>query len=165
MNLPSPPEKVQGTGNQPDNRSDNQSDDESDEESDGESESHSDSGNGDEPSPTEDGSQPELEEYNDPENEAPETASDAPDQACRNVGMENTCVSGNFIKVPQISEQLNKAGVKRTVALHSTSECKAVKRTRSPSADAVSDKDQNLVADESKTRPKGSPKHKLLKVC
>lgn len=177
MNLPSPPKKVPGAGKKPDNRSDDESDDESenesedesddksDDESDGESESRPDSGKEDEPSPAEDESQLKLEEDSDSEEEAPETASEASDQACCNVGMEITGVSDNFNQVPQISDQPNKAEVKITVALRSTSENKAVKRTRSPSADAVSDKDQSLVADESKTRPEGSPKHKRLKVC
>lgn len=176
MNLPSPPEKVPGAGNKPDNRSDDESDDESenksedesddksDDESDGESESRPDSGKEDEPSPAEDESQLKLEEDSDSEEEAPETASEASDQCC-NVGMEITGVSDNFNQVPQISDQSNKAEVKITVALRSTSENKAVKRTRSPSAEAVSVKDQSLVADENKTRPEGSPKHKRLKVC
>lgn len=177
MDLPSPPEKVPGAGNKPDNRSDDESDDESenesedesddksDDESDGESESGPDSGKEDEPSPAEDESQLKLEEDSDSEEEAPETASEASDQACCNVGMEITGVSDNFNQVPQVSDESNKAEVKITVALRSTSENKAVKRTRSPSAEAVSDKDQSLVADESKTRPEGSPKHKRLKVC
>lgn len=169
MNLPSPPEKVPGAGKKPDNRSDDESDDESDDksddESDGESESRPDSGKEDEPSPAEDESELKLEEDSDSEEEAPETASEASDQDCCNVGMEITGVSDNFNQVPQISDQSNKAEVKITGALHSTSENKAVKRKRGSSAEAVFDKDQSLVADECKTRPEGSPKHKRLKVC
>lgn len=174
MNLPSPPEKLPEAGNKPDNRSDNESDDESEDESDdkpgdkpsdkpgdesgGESEIRSDSGKEDEPGPAEDVSQLKLEEDSDFEEEAPETANEASDQACCNVEMEVTGVSGNLNQVPHISDKSNKAEAKITVALSSTSESKAVKRTRSPS-------DQSLVADESKTNPKESPKHKRPKVC
>lgn len=157
MSLSSPPDKVPGAGNQPDKRSDD--------ELHGESKGRSDSGNEDEPSPAEDEPQRMLEEDSDSEEEAPDTASKASDEACCDVGMEITSVSGNFIKVPQICDQSKKAEVKITVALRPTSESKAVKRTRCPSAEPVSDKDQGSVADEIERMQKGSPKHKRLKVC
>lgn len=173
MSLPSSPEKVPGTAIKSENRSDDklqdqsdvESDDKIEDESDGESDSQSDSGIEDEPSPAKVESHLKQEDDSDSKKEAQETSIEASDQACCNADTEITRVSGNFIKYPQISDQSNKAEVQITVALRSTSEIKAVKRTRSLLAEAVSDKDQSLVADEIKTKPKGSPKPKRLKVC
>lgn len=157
MSLSSPPEKVPGAGNQPDKRSDD--------ELDGESKVRSDSANEDEPSPAEDEPQRMLEEDSDSEEEALDTASKALDGACCDVGMKITSVPGNFIQVPQFCDQSMKAEVEITVALRPTSESKAVKRTRSLSAEHVSDNDLGLVADEIERMQQGSPKHKRLKVC
>lgn len=147
-------EKVPETEKQTENKSDDDSDKES--------EDRSDYGNEEEPSLAKDGSRPKFEGEGAFEEEASETAKESSDQACCTLGMEAICVPGNYIKVPQISDPSNTAEAKITLALRSSFENKAAKRTRSPSAKV---EDQSVIADESKAKLEGSPKHKRLKVC
>ena len=98
------------------------------------------------------------------EQEALESESEASDQGYCSVGMEITCISGAIIKVPQPYKQPRKGVARVIVALRTSTQCKSVKRLRSPSPEAASDEDQKLVADESEARYEQIPRHKRLKV-
>lgn len=115
----------------------------------------------------EDGSRPDEEREGDSsvfEQEALDTESEASDQGYCSVGMEITCISGAIIKVPQHYKQSRKGVARVIVALRTSTQCKSVKRLRSPSPEAESDEDQSLVADGSEARYEKIPRYKRLKV-
>lgn len=135
--------------------------------SDADSEDKSHHGHGDESGLSEDGSPPDELEGGDSasEEEVLDISSKILDQSCCSVGMKIRCVSGTITNVPKHSKSLNKAEARVIVALRMPAESQIVKRPRSPSSVAVSDKDQSLASHGSRIGLGGSPSHKKLKVC